>query len=143
MPDLWSAARVAKRTASAGVDYVKRGNEATWRYGFNWAPTRDYARRPPQLGDEARRVLADVERDGVATSTLGALIGDSSVLAQLQELSADLEAAKADVLARVLDAPEEGLPAARVRPASPGQLVWFVDAAAAARLAFPRAEFKL
>ena len=52
-------------------------------------------------------------------------------------------AGKADVLARVLDAPEEGLPAARVRPASPGQLVWFVDAAAAARLAFPRSAFKL
>ena len=52
-------------------------------------------------------------------------------------------AGKADVLARVLDHPEEGLPAARVRPVSPGQLYWFVDEPAAARTVYPRSEIKL
>ena len=50
---------------------------------------------------------------------------------------------KADMLAVVLDRPEEGLPASRVRPAHPGQVYWFVDEAAARKVQYPRSEFKL
>ncbi|EPQ60911.1 6-phosphogluconolactonase [Gloeophyllum trabeum ATCC 11539] len=50
---------------------------------------------------------------------------------------------KQDVLKTVLDKPEEGLPASRVRPASPGQLYWFVDDAAAAKVEYPKTPFKL
>ncbi|KAK7463802.1 suppressor of los1-1 [Stygiomarasmius scandens] len=52
-------------------------------------------------------------------------------------------AGKADMLSKVLDHPEEGLPSSRVRPAYPGQLYWFVDAPAAAKLELPPTEFKL
>ncbi|KIK71251.1 hypothetical protein GYMLUDRAFT_235598 [Collybiopsis luxurians FD-317 M1] len=52
-------------------------------------------------------------------------------------------AAKADILGTVLDKPEEGLPASRVRPVHPGQLFWFVDQAAAAKLQIPSSEFRL
>ncbi|KAF8898499.1 6-phosphogluconolactonase [Infundibulicybe gibba] len=50
---------------------------------------------------------------------------------------------KAEMLSRVLDTPEEGLPASRVRPVFPGQLYWFVDVAAAADTKYPQTPFKL
>ncbi|KAL5495333.1 SOL1 [Sanghuangporus weigelae] len=52
-------------------------------------------------------------------------------------------AEKADILHTVLDKPEEGLPASRVRPASPGQVFWFVDDAASSKVQYQRAQFKL
>jgi len=50
---------------------------------------------------------------------------------------------KVDVLRTVLDKPEEGLPASKVRLAFPGQVWWFVDDAASAKVMYPKAEFKL
>jgi len=50
---------------------------------------------------------------------------------------------KADMLKRVLDHPEEGLPSSRVKPVYPGQLYWFVDEPAAAKVDFPKTPFKL
>lgn len=50
---------------------------------------------------------------------------------------------KKDVLQSVLDRPEEGLPAARVRPVSPGQLYWFMDDAASSKVAHEKSDFKL
>lgn len=50
---------------------------------------------------------------------------------------------KADSLSAVLDKPEGGLPAARVRPVHPGHLYWFVDEEAAAKVHYSRSEFKL
>jgi 6-phosphogluconolactonase len=49
---------------------------------------------------------------------------------------------KADTLTTVLDAPEAGLPAARVKPVYPGHLYWFVDEAAAAKTRYPQTPFK-
>jgi 6-phosphogluconolactonase len=50
---------------------------------------------------------------------------------------------KQDVLKTVLDNPEEGLPASRVRPRQPGQVYWFVDDAASAKVQYPKTDFKL
>ncbi|KAJ7225759.1 6-phosphogluconolactonase [Mycena pura] len=50
---------------------------------------------------------------------------------------------KVDTLRQVLDDPEAGLPASRVRPVFPGQLYWFVDDAASAAVQYPRTPFKL
>ena len=52
-------------------------------------------------------------------------------------------AGKQDTLHTVLDEPEQGLPASRVRPVHPGHLYWFVDEAAAAKIQYPRTPFKL
>lgn len=41
---------------------------------------------------------------------------------------------KQDVLHTVLDEPEKGLPSSRVRPAAPGQVFWFTDDAASAKV---------
>jgi 6-phosphogluconolactonase len=50
---------------------------------------------------------------------------------------------KANTLAKVLDNPEEGLPASRVRPRGPGCLYWFVDDAASAKVRYPKTAFQL
>ena len=50
---------------------------------------------------------------------------------------------KVQILHDILDTPELGLPAARVRPVAHGQLVWFVDDAASAEVKFAKTEFKL
>lgn len=47
---------------------------------------------------------------------------------------------KVDILKQVLDDPETGLPAARVRPAHPGHLYWFVDDAASAEVQYSRTQ---
>jgi 6-phosphogluconolactonase len=52
-------------------------------------------------------------------------------------------AGKVDVLRTVLDKPEQGLPASRVRPAFPGRVWWFVDDAASAKVLHAKEEFKL
>ncbi|KAK4684990.1 6-phosphogluconolactonase, partial [Tremellales sp. Uapishka_1] len=51
-------------------------------------------------------------------------------------------AGKQDMLANILDRPEDGLPCSRVRPASPGLVFWFADEAAAAKVEFPKTVFK-
>jgi len=48
---------------------------------------------------------------------------------------------KVDILKTVLDQPEDGLPSSRVKPVQPGQLYWFVDDAASAKVQFPRTTF--
>lgn len=50
---------------------------------------------------------------------------------------------KADVLSTIIDNPEAGLPASRVRPSHPGQVYWYVDNAASAKVKYQRSEFKL
>ncbi|KAF8559415.1 6-phosphogluconolactonase [Imleria badia] len=52
-------------------------------------------------------------------------------------------AGKEDVLPVVLDKPEQGLPASRVKPTYPGQVYWFVDDAASAKVEFSKTSFKL
>jgi len=49
---------------------------------------------------------------------------------------------KFNTLRNILEHPEQGLPAARVRPVS-GQLCWFVDDAASAGLEYPKTTFKI
>ncbi|QRV76129.1 glucosamine-6-phosphate isomerases/6-phosphogluconolactonase [Ceratobasidium sp. AG-Ba] len=50
---------------------------------------------------------------------------------------------KQEMLKDVLDHPEKGLPCSRVRPISPGQVYWFVDDAASARVEYTKTSFKL
>ncbi|KAH7915324.1 hypothetical protein BJ138DRAFT_1122693 [Hygrophoropsis aurantiaca] len=52
-------------------------------------------------------------------------------------------AGKVDILPTILDEPQQGLPASRVKPVYPGQIHWFVDNAAAAKVQYPRTEYKL
>lgn len=50
---------------------------------------------------------------------------------------------KQDILQTIIDEPEKGLPASRVRPTVHGELFWFVDDAASQKVKHPKAQFKL
>ena len=50
---------------------------------------------------------------------------------------------KKEMLQTVLDRPEEGLPASRVKPVHPGTVYWFVDDAASALTQYPRTKFEV
>jgi len=50
---------------------------------------------------------------------------------------------KQDTLAQILDKPEDGLPCSRVKPKAPGQVYWFVDDSASAKVQYQKAQFKL
>ncbi|KAF9229678.1 6-phosphogluconolactonase [Gyrodon lividus] len=50
---------------------------------------------------------------------------------------------KIDMLPLILDKPEYKLPASLIKPAHPGQVYWFVDDAASAKVQFPKTAFKL
>jgi 6-phosphogluconolactonase len=52
-------------------------------------------------------------------------------------------AGKVDVLPLVLDKPESGIPASRVKLTQPGQVYWFVDDAASAKVEYPKTAFRL
>jgi len=52
-------------------------------------------------------------------------------------------AGKVQTLSAILDNPEQGLPASRVRPVASGQLVWFVDDPASAEVKYTKTKFKL
>jgi hypothetical protein len=90
--DVSTTVSSVKRTVRTGERLVKRTSEPVWRYGFNAGPTREFRKRPPALGAEARRVLADVNRDGLAVSNLADLTGDPTLLERLQEQAYALEA---------------------------------------------------
>jgi hypothetical protein len=80
-----------------------RKYELTWRYAYNLAPTLAQ-RQSGSLSGEAARVLRDLNRDGIAISSIEALLGTgfsySELLASVKELqearAAEIEAARAN-----------------------------------------------
>src|SRR5687768_2563797 len=80
-------------------DVVKRRFAPTWRYGFNLEPTLHHRRNPPALGPVSARVLADLERDGLALTTLEEITGDPTLLGRLQTLARELEDKNEELLA--------------------------------------------
>jgi Phytanoyl-CoA dioxygenase (PhyH) len=77
---------------------LKREVGLTWRL-FNLGPTITYRRSGQRPAGEAARVLADLERDGVAVSSVQALLGSDDLLVEMQRAAAQLEVDKADELA--------------------------------------------
>jgi ectoine hydroxylase-related dioxygenase (phytanoyl-CoA dioxygenase family) len=77
---------------------LKREVGLTWRL-FNLGPTLAYRRSGERPAGEAARVLADLQRDGVAISSVSALLGSDDCLAEMRRAAAVLEREKADELA--------------------------------------------
>lgn len=94
MPSLSQSQR---QRARAIYSKALLGNEPVWRYGMNALSTIEFRKNRPELNAEAQRVLSDLNRDGVAMSTLEALTGDPTLLGRLQAEAAKLEEAKAEV----------------------------------------------
>lgn len=86
-----TAAARAKHALRTAESHVRRGNDPLWRYVFNAPAVVRHRRARPELGQEATRCLADLRRDGVATTSLEALTGDRDLLGRLQALAGDLE----------------------------------------------------
>jgi hypothetical protein len=63
-----------------------RQNEFVWRYGFNFMPSVLSAFQPGKhAAPEAARVLADLNRDGIAITSVEKLLGRSDLFAQLEK----------------------------------------------------------
>jgi phytanoyl-CoA dioxygenase PhyH len=75
--------------------------EFTWRYLFNLQPTLAYQFSSKLLPDEATRVLADLNRNGIAITSVAKLLGANSCFNELSATVDTLEDDMADHLNRV------------------------------------------
>jgi hypothetical protein len=80
---------------------VRKGRrfEPTWRYLFNLGPTVSYRFGSARLQGEAARVLADLNRDGVATTSVDQLLGERGCFDELSKAFAVLSRSQAESLA--------------------------------------------
>jgi len=79
-----------RRLARAARKY-----ELTWRYAYNLAPTLSHQRKDAPLTGEAARILNDLNRDGIAISSVDALLGSDSPYSELLKAVRRLESDKA------------------------------------------------
>jgi hypothetical protein len=86
-------------TALRQLARAGRNFELTWRYVFNLAPTLAYKFRPGPISGEAGRVLADLNRNGVAMTSARALLGPDSCYDELATAVDELERDLAERLA--------------------------------------------
>lgn len=73
-----------------------RKYELTWRYAYNLSPSLQQRLARAPLGGEAARVLADMNRDGIAITSVEALLGDDPLYAELQASVAAIAAERAE-----------------------------------------------
>ncbi|HWP44479.1 MAG TPA: phytanoyl-CoA dioxygenase family protein [Blastocatellia bacterium] len=78
-----------------------RNNEFTWRYIYNLAPSLSYQFSRPSLSEEGRRVVAALNRDGVAVTSVHKLLGVNSAY---EQLSSEVERLERDLADRLSDA---------------------------------------
>lgn len=90
------APRFVRKIARSG-----RGYGPTWKYLFNAAPLLQYRLDRNALSPEAERVVADLDRDGIAITTARALFGDEARFASLCDAADRLEAEQAERLEMV------------------------------------------
>ena len=90
-----------RRLVRAGRNY-----ELTWRYLFNFAPTLSYRIKRSPVGPEAARVLADLNRDGIAMTSAQALFGEKQCFNELCQAFNHLQRSSLDQVgqARMRDA---------------------------------------
>lgn len=73
-----------------------RRNPITWKYGFNLGPTLAYARAAARPSGEAEKVVTELNRDGIAVSSVQTLLAGSGLFAQLDAEVARLEQQEAE-----------------------------------------------
>ena len=78
-----------RRLARAARKY-----ELTWRYAYNLVPTLSHQRKDAPLTGEAARILRDLNRDGMAISSVDALLGPDSPYPELLKAVKRLESEK-------------------------------------------------
>ena len=78
---------------------ASRRNELTWRYGFNLGPVLSYRLRSHTLAAEAQRVVDELNENGVANTTVDALLENDLCYRELQRSVEELEMSFAPELA--------------------------------------------
>jgi hypothetical protein len=90
-----------RKFVGRAVTNLRRGSkqyDLTWRYTFNLAPTLAYKLRTHRLGEEAGRVVEDLNRRGMAITSVKALLGTTTAYDELVESVRRLEASLATLL---------------------------------------------
>jgi hypothetical protein len=72
------------------VRSARKNSEFVWRYGFNLGPSLSYLLRRRALEGEVARVVSALDRDGIATTSIDALLGDDRVFEDLVQVSEQL-----------------------------------------------------
>jgi hypothetical protein len=65
--------------------------ELTWRFALNFTPALEYALRKPKLTGPCARVLDELNRDGVTTSSVQDLLGRGDAFSELSAAVAEIE----------------------------------------------------
>ncbi len=78
------------------IAYAGRHFTPTWRYGFNIKSTLSYKFDHPKLTGEATRVLDELNRNGIATTSVERLLPDNSSFAEMCQEVAQMESELAD-----------------------------------------------
>lgn len=73
------------------IAYAGRHFTPTWRYGFNLKSTLSYMFDRPLLTGEAERVLDELNRNGIAMTSIDKLLPDNSSFCELDQEIARLE----------------------------------------------------
>jgi phytanoyl-CoA dioxygenase PhyH len=81
------------------LEKAAKNTELTWRYGFNLVPTLRFRVRQPRLVAESARVVAHLKRDGVALTSVAALLGPNSCFEELSAEVAHLQKSLQDRIA--------------------------------------------
>lgn len=78
-------------TSLRRIARAARKNEIAWRYGYNLMPTIQQQFRRQHLSAEGRRVLQDMDANGIAVTSVDALLGESPCYAELMASVAELQ----------------------------------------------------
>lgn len=73
-----------------------QNSEFIWRYVDNWRPSIRYRLYRPSIGGESLRVLRELNRNGIAMTSVDALLGPNSDYQELKQAVEDLEKKLAD-----------------------------------------------
>ena len=81
-----------RRIVRSAIRKVRSENRLVSRYLFNAKSVLDHRRQPPALGSEAVRVAAELERSGVALTSVNELIGDDALFQAIYDETLGLRA---------------------------------------------------
>jgi hypothetical protein len=73
------------------VAYAGRHYTPTWKYGFNYRATFAYRGARPPLSAEAARILAELNRNGIALTSVAQLLGENDCFRAMESAVVQLE----------------------------------------------------
>jgi hypothetical protein len=79
-----------------------RKTELFWRYGFNFVPTLQYRVGSAKRSDEiTKNIISDLNRDGIAVSTVEDLLGSTPIFSELEDAVSKLLEERSDELEKI------------------------------------------